>query len=115
MPPCAIWSSVSVDRLKRIGQAVAEPARHRKLKNCALRKFRRAPDAAMRRIDELKQAPRKVRERRVAGNRVGTGVASIDFGASRSSARRRSAAPCPARRDRLRAISFSTCTKAGRP
>src|SRR5262249_12337637 len=43
----------------------------------SLRKFRRASDAAMGRIDELEQTPRKICERRVARDRVGTAL--IEF------------------------------------
>ena len=59
-------------RLDRIGQSVAETSAPQEGEELRLRKFRRAPDAAMRRVDELEQAPGEILERSVARDRAGT-------------------------------------------
>ena len=59
-------------RLDRIGQSVAETGAPQEGEELRLRKFRRAPDAAMCRVDELEQTPREILERSVARDRAGT-------------------------------------------
>ncbi len=64
-------------RLDQIGQPVAQTSAPQEIEELRLRKFRRAPDAAMRRVDKLEEAPREILERRVAGD--GVGGALLEF------------------------------------
>src|SRR5580765_8275789 len=59
-------------RLDRIGQAVAKTCAPQEGEELRLRKFRRASDAAVCRVDELEQTPRQILERSIARDRAGT-------------------------------------------
>ena len=58
-----------VDRLERIGEPVAQAGAPQQLEELGLRKFRRAADAAIDRIDRLHQTPREIGERRLVRRR----------------------------------------------